>query len=686
MFQKIKFNFSFSKMKLGILLSIIFMTSACNNANKLSSGIDLNNLDTTAIPGTDFYQYACGGWMKNNPLTGEYSRFGSFDKLAENNRKQLRELIEEIAAKPADKGTVEQKIGDLYNLAMDSVKLNSDGIKPVESQLKSIATIKSTQELTKLLPELLQSSVDAYFTVYVDADPMNSNSYLVQTYQSGISLGEREYYLDNDAQTSNIRNKYKEHVVKMFQLFGFTEAVAKQNMESVLKIETRLANAAYDQVKLRDPHANYNKMSIADLQKLVPSIQWNDYFKALGVAQIKDISVSQKESLIEAGNIIATEPLAAQIAYLQWKVIDGAAGYLSDEISAQNFDFYGKTLSGKTEQSPRWKRAVSNVDGVLGEAVGQMYVKKYFPAEAKERMLKLVHNLQESLGQRINALEWMGDSTKIKANEKLNTFHVKIGYPDKWRDYSNLEISKDSYYANIQRANRFESAYMFAKAARKQVDKDEWLMTPQTVNAYYNPSTNEICFPAGILQYPFFDMNADDAFNYGAIGVVIGHEMTHGFDDQGCQFDKDGNLKNWWTEDDKKKFDLRAKVMADFFDAIEVAPGVKANGKFTLGENIADHGGLQVSYQAFKNATKNAALPTIDGLTPEQRFFLSYSNVWAGNIRPEEILVLTKSDPHSLGKWRVNGALPHIQAWYDAFGIKATDPMYLKPENRVSIW
>ena len=457
-------------------------------------------------------------------------------------------------------------------------------------------------------------------------------------------------------------------------------------MESVLKIETRLANAAYDQVKLRDPHANYNKMSIADLQKLVPSIQWNDYFKALGVAQIKDISVSQKESLIEAGNIIATEPLAVQIAYLQWKVIDGAAGYLSDEISAQNFDFYGKTLSGKTEQSPRWKRAVSNVDGVLGEAVGQMYVKKYFPAEAKERMLKLVHNLQESLGQRINALEWMGDSTKIKANEKLNTFHVKIGYPDKWRDYSNLEISKDSYYANIQRANRFESAYMFAKAARKQVDKDEWLMTPQTVNAYYNPSTNEICFPAGILQYPFFDMNADDAFNYGAIGVVIGHEMTHGFDDQGCQFDKDGNLKNWWTEDDKKKFDLRAKVMADFFDAIEVAPGVKANGKFTLGENIADHGGLQVSYQAFKNATKNAALPTIDGLTPEQRFFLSYSNVWAGNIRPEEILVLTKSDPHSLGKWRVNGALPHIQAWYDAFGIKATDPMYLKPENRVSIW
>jgi putative endopeptidase len=343
-------------------------------------------------------------------------------------------------------------------------------------------------------------------------------------------------------------------------------------------------------------------------------------------------------------------------------------------------------LSGKTEQTPRWKRAVSNVDGVLGEAVGQMYVKKYFPAEAKERMLKLVHNLQESLGERINALPWMGDSTKLKAIDKLNTFHVKIGYPDKWRDYDNLDITKDSYYANIQRANRFESAYMFAKASRKEVDKEEWFMTPQTVNAYYNPSTNEICFPAGILQYPFFDMNADDAFNYGAIGVVIGHEMTHGFDDQGCQFDKDGNLKNWWTADDKKNFDARTKGLADYFDAIEVSPGTKANGKFTLGENIADHGGLQVSYNAFTKATKESPLAKVDGFTPEQRFFLSYANVWAGNIRPEEILVLTKSDPHSLGKWRVNGALPHIQAWYDVFGIKPTDAMYVKPENRVSIW
>lgn len=667
------------------IIALALMTNACNAPKETISGIDLANLDTTALAGGNFYQYACGGWMKNNRLTGEYARFGSFDKLAENNRKQLRGLIEEIASKPFAIGSVEQKIGDMYNLAMDSTKLNADNFNPIQADLKKIAEAKQVADLLKIMPDLFLSGIDTYFTVYVDADPMNSSMNLVQTYQSGIGLDEREYYLDNDAHTKEIRDKYKEHVVKMFQLIGVNAADAQKNMESVLKIETRLAKAAYDQVKLRDPHANYNKMTITDLQKFVPQIDWNVYLTSLGLKNVKDISISQKESLVEVGKIIASEPLSAQIAYLQWKVIDGSASYLSDALYAQNFDFYGKTLSGKKEHSPRWKRAVSTVDDVLGMAVGQMYVKKYFPAESKERMLKLVHNLQVSLGERINDLPWMGDSTKVKAKEKLNSFYVKIGYPDKWRDYSNLAISKDSYYANVQRANKFEHAYKFAKAG-KPVDKSEWLMTPQTVNAYYNPSTNEICFPAGILQYPFFDMNADDAFNYGAIGVVIGHEMTHGFDDQGCQFDKEGNLKNWWTAEDKKQFDARAKGLADFFDNIEVAPGVHGNGKFTLGENIADHGGLQVSFQAFKLATKDATLKTIDGFTPEQRFFLSYANVWAGNIRPEQILVQTKSDPHSLGKWRVNGALPHIAAWYDAFDIKAGDKMFLSAEKRVSIW
>jgi putative endopeptidase len=669
------------------IIALALMTTACNSKKDAAgqAGIDLANLDTTMSPKTDFYKYACGGWMEKHPLTGEYSRFGSFDLLAENNRKQLRGLIEEISSKSADAGSVEQKIGDLFNLAMDSTKLNADGYAPLKADLAKIAAVKQTSELSKMLPELLLSGLTPYFAVYVDADAMSSDNYLVQTYQGGISLGEREYYLDNDAHTKEIRDKYKIHVAKMFQLVGFTAADAQKNVEAVMAIETRLAKAAYDNVKLRDPHANYNKMSVAELQELVPTIDWNVYFATLGLKNTKELSVSQKESLVEVGKIIETETLATQIAYLQWKLIDESADYLSDSLYAQNFDFFGKTLSGKKEHTPRWKRAVSSVDGSLGEAVGQMYVKKYFPAEAKERMLKLVHNLQVSLGERIKALPWMGDSTKVKAIEKLNSFYVKIGYPDKWRDYSKLEIKKDSYFANIQRANRFESAYMFAKAGKK-VDKSEWLMTPQTVNAYYNPSTNEICFPAGILQYPFFDMKADDAFNYGAIGVVIGHEMTHGFDDQGCQFDKDGNLKNWWTENDKKQFDARAKVMADFFDAIEVASGVHANGKFTLGENIADHGGLQVSYQAFKTATKDAPLKDLEGFSPEQRFFISYANVWAGNIRPEQVLVQTKSDPHSLGKWRVNGALPHIQAWYEAFGIKIGDKMFVPVEKRVSIW
>ena len=663
---------------------MLFMTTI-TMATAQNSGIELSNLDTTIRPHQDFYQYACGGWMRTHPLTGEYARFGSFDFLAENNRKQLKALITDIARKKSNQGSVEQKIADLYNLAMDSAKLNLDGFSPIQPTLKKIGLIKSTSELSTLLPELLMMGVDPYFSVYVDADAMNSSKYLVQTHQGGISLHERDYYLENDSASQAIRDKYKLHIVKMFQLLAFTPARAKNNMEVVLKIETRLATATYDKVKLRDPHANYNKMKVKALQKLVPSLNWELYFSTLGLKNCKELSVSQKESLVEVGKIIESEPLGAQIAYLQWKLIDASAPYLSDQISAQNFDFYGKTLSGKKEQKPRWKRAVAAVDGALGEAVGQMYVKKHFPADAKERMLKLVHNLQLSLGERIKALDWMGDSTKLKANEKLNSFIVKIGYPDKWRDYTLLEIKKDSYWGNIQRANRFEYAYMMAKAG-KGVDKTEWLMTPQTVNAYYNPSTNEICFPAGILQYPFFDKNADDAFNYGAIGVVIGHEMTHGFDDQGRQFDKEGNLKDWWTAEDGKKFEARAAVMSSFFDAIQVAPEVNANGKFTLGENIADHGGLQISHQAFKKATVSAPLPVVDGLTADQRFFLAYANVWANNIRPEEILVRTKSDPHSLGKWRVNGALPHIATWYEAFGIKEGDAMFVPLEKRVSIW
>lgn len=649
------------------------------------SGIDLTNLDTMALPGTNFYQYACGGWMKNHPLTDEYSRFGSFDLLAENNREQLKGLIEELAAKQNEQGTVARKIGDLYNMAMDSVKLNADGMAPIKAKLEKIASLKDKSEITKMAAELLRNGSDAYFALYVGADPMNSDMNLVQTYQSGIGLGEKEYYLDDDSHTKEIREKYQQHVVKMFELAGFTSEQAKKNAEAVMKIETRIAKASFSAVEQRDPHANYHKMTIEEVKKQIPGIDWDVYFTTMGLKDVKDLSVSQIEPIKEVENIINTVLLNEQIAYMQWKLIDSAAEYLSDDFVAQNFDFYEKVLSGKKEQKPRWKNAVGTVEGVLGEAVGQMYVQKYFPAEAKERMVKLVNNLQTALGERIQNLEWMSDTTKVKAMEKLNSFYVKVGYPDKWRDYTALAIKDDSYWANIERAVQFEYDYMINKAG-KPVDRDEWGMTPQTVNAYYNPSTNEICFPAGILQYPFFDMNADDAFNYGAIGVVIGHEMTHGFDDQGRQFDKDGNLKDWWTAGDAKRFNERAQVMVNFFDSIEVLPGLRANGSLTLGENIADQGGLQVSYQALKNATKDAPLAVQDGLTPEQRFFLAYANVWAGNIRDEQIRVYTKSDPHSLGKWRVDGALPQIGTWYEAFNITDKDPMYLPVEKRVSIW
>ena len=651
----------------------------------MTSGIDLTNLDTTAVQGADFYQYACGGWMKKHPLTNEYSRFGSFDMLAENNREQLKGLIVEIAAGQNAQGTIGQKIGDIYKLAMDSVKLNADGVTPIQADLEKIASVKDKSEIVPLMAELAHSGVFPYFSFYVGADIMDSKSNLFQLYQGGISLGEKEYYLDNDDATVNIRNKYKEHIVKMFQLAGFDEAAAKKKMEAVMDIETRIAKASFSAVEQRNPAANYHKMSLDELKKEIPGIDWDAFLNGIGVKGVTELSVSQVDPIKEVEKIINSLPVENQIAYMQWSLIDRAAGYLSDDLVAQNFDFYGKTLSGKQTNQPRWKRAVSTVNGVLGEAVGQMYVEKYFPAAAKERMVQLVKNLQTALGERIRNLEWMGDSTKIKAIEKLNSFYVKVGYPDKWRDYTGLNIEKDSYWANVKRATEFELDYMLSKAG-KPVDRDEWGMTPQTVNAYYNPTTNEICFPAGILQYPFFDMNADDAFNYGAIGVVIGHEMTHVFDDQGRQFDKDGNLKDWWTAEDAKRFEERAQVMVNFFDSIQVLPGLNANGSLTLGENIADHGGLQVSFQAFKNATKDAPLAVEDGFTPEQRFFLSYAGVWAGNVRDEQIRLQTKSDPHSLGRWRVNGALPQIGAWYDAFGIKEGDPMYLAPEKRVSIW
>lgn len=668
-------------------LAFAMLTSCAGQKEaKSTSGIDLANMDTTVSAGTDFFRYACGGWNDAHPLTAEYSRYGTFDELFENSQKQLRELIEGLAAQKNNQaGSAAQKIGDLYNMAMDSVTLNKQGAEPVKAMLDKIAGMKDKSEIVPMMTEMAHIGIGTYFHSYVYADPKNSSLNIFQMGQGGINLGEKEYYLDTDSITQNIREQYKLYIGKLFQLAGFSEADAQQKVADVMEIETAIAKVSRSATELRDPEANYHKMSFDELKKTIAGIDWDAYMKGLGIQAPAELNVEQVEPIQEVARLMNTLPLSKHVSYLEYNLLDAAASCLSDDFVAARFDFYGKVLSGRRVNQPRWKRAVNSVNGMLGELVGEMYVEKYFPAAAKERMVKLVKNLQTALGERIDAQEWMSDSTKIRAHEKLATFHVKVGYPDKWKDYSKLEIKNDSYWANVCRASEWGFNDMYSRIG-KPVDKDEWLMTPQTVNAYYNPSTNEICFPAAILQPPFFNMEADDAANYGAIGVVIGHEMTHGFDDQGRQFDKDGNLTDWWAPGDADRFKERAQVMVDFFNKIEVLPGLQANGELTLGENLADHGGLNVAYLAFQNATKDAPLGVVDGFTPEQRFFLAYATLWAGNIRDEQIRVYTKSDPHSLGKWRVNGALPHIQAWYDAFHITPSDPLYVAPENRVNVW
>lgn len=668
-------------------LAFAMLTSCAGQKEaKSTSGIDLANMDTTVSAGTDFFRYACGGWNDAHPLTAEYSRYGTFDELFENSQKQLRELIEGLAAQKNNQaGSAAQKIGDLYNMAMDSVTLNKQGAEPVKAMLDKIAGLKDKSEIVPMMTEMAHIGIGTYFHSYVYADPKNSSLNIFQMGQGGINLGEKEYYLDTDSITQNIREQYKLYIGKLFQLAGFSEADAQQKVADVMEIETAIAKVSRSATELRDPEANYHKMSFDELKKTIAGIDWDAYMKGLGIQAPAELNVEQVEPIQEVARLMNTLPLSKHVSYLEYNLLDAAASCLSDDFVAARFDFYGKVLSGRQVNQPRWKRAVNSVNGMLGELVGEMYVEKYFPATAKERMVKLVKNLQTALGERIDAQEWMSDSTKIRAHEKLAAFHVKVGYPDKWKDYSKLEIKNDSYWANVCRASEWGFNDMYSRIG-EPVDKDEWLMTPQTVNAYYNPSTNEICFPAAILQPPFFNMEADDAANYGAIGVVIGHEMTHGFDDQGRQFDKDGNLTDWWAPGDADRFKERAQVMVDFFNKIEVLPGLQANGELTLGENLADHGGLNVAYLAFQNATKDAPLGVVDGFTPEQRFFLAYATLWAGNIRDEQIRVYTKSDPHSLGKWRVNGALPHIQAWYDAFHITPSDPLYVAPENRVNVW
>ena len=681
-------------MKIKIMLhamtfAAVLASCQTNGESSQKSGIDLANLDSTYLPGTDFYMFATGGWQKAHPLTDEYSRYGSFDVLQENNNKQLRELIEGVAAQQNEKGSVSQKIADLYNSAMDSVALNEHGLDEMAAFLACDGyqtSAQITQDwLKQVWPKMLRQGVDGLMGFYIGADEKDSKNNILSIVQGGLTLGQKDYYLDQDPETAKIREAYVAYIRQLVSHVGFGETDAARISDDVMRIETRLAKASKSMTELRDPEANYHKMSYDQLKKDFAGIDWDAYLHIFGISGLKDVIVGQPEAIHEVEKILAEEtPEALQNVYL-WHAIDMAAGYVDDESRNLSFAFWGTALSGKTQDRPRWKRAVSSVEGCLGEALGQLYVAKYFPPAAKERMEKLVANLQQALGERIDAQDWMSDETKKVAHEKLDAFYVKVGYPDKWTDYSTLQIG-NSYLQNILSCKEWAIQDMIAKHLNKPVDKDEWYMTPQTVNAYYNPTTNEICFPAGILQPPFFDMEADDAFNYGAIGVVIGHEMTHGFDDQGSKYDKNGNLSQWWTEEDTKRFNERIQVMREYHDSIEVLPGLHSNGSLTLGENMADHGGLMVAYQAFVNATAQAPLSDKDGFTPAQRFFLAYANVWGQNIRDEEIRKRVKSDPHSLGKWRVNGQMPHMDAWYEAFGITEQDPMFVPKEKRVTIW
>ncbi len=654
------------------------------------SGIVMSNLDKTAKPADDFYQFATGGWQKNNPLPAAYSRYGSFDQLGENNNKRINSILTELQKKSYKKGTIEQKLSDFYKLALDVERRNKEGIAPVKPLLDEIAAAKTKEDLQKIQQKYAAIySLGLGYGTGFGADEKNVTMNIYNVGQGGLTLGSKDYYVNNDAATVAIREAFKSYIAQMFQLYGYSKAEATQKAQAIFLHETSLATISKSRTELRDPQANYNKMTLAQFKENYPNIPLEAMANAEGIKTeyIQEMIVGQPAYLASYDKITAAEDAETLKALMEWSVIRSSSSYLTDEIREANFNFFGKTMSGRKEDYPLWKRATNQVEAQMGEALGRIYCKKFFPESSKKMMETLVKNLQVSLGERIDAQTWMSDTTKAAAHDKLDKFYVKIGYPDKWTDFSNLDIDPSkSFYENVLACRKFANDKEIAEKAGKPVDKDEWFMTPQTVNAYYNPTTNEICFPAGILQYPFFDPKADEAFNYGAIGVVIGHEMTHGFDDQGRQYDASGNLKDWWTANDAKGFEKRADLYANFFSNIKVLPDLNANGRFTLGENLADHGGLMVSFNAFKNATAKKPLKNKDGFTAEQRFFLAYAGVWGQNITDQEIRNRVKTDPHALGKWRVDGALPHIDAWYEAFGVKQGDKLFIPQNERLELW
>ena len=663
------------------ILSLAFTSTMTMNA-ETPKGVDRNNLDESIAPQEDFYQYACGGWMKANPIKAEYSRFGTFDKLGESSREQVKSLVENLDVKNAPQGSITQKIGDLYAMGLDSVRLNNEGATPIIEDVKKINTTKR-EDIIDLMSSMI--GVNAFFGTGVDADMMNSNMNTMYWQQGGLGLGDRDYYLEDSENIKAIREAYKAYLKTISSLIGYNDAEQARFVANVMSIETALAKAAMTREELRNPMASYNPMTIEQISQQYPNVDLNRYFKNQGLSNVDIVIVGQPKSFAAVDSIMKNASEEELRDYITAGYISSAASFLSDDFINAEFEL-SKVVSGVQQLQPRWKRALSVPNGMLGEAVGQLYVEKYFPQSSKDKMLELVNNLKIALGQHIDNLTWMSAATKAKAQEKLATFTVKIGFPDEWRDYSGIIIDpKKSYWENIKAAIKFNVDFNLADYG-KPVDRNRWYMPPQTVNAYYSPLTNEICFPAGILQAPFFNPNADDAENYGAIGVVIGHEMTHGFDDQGRQFDKDGNLKDWWTAEDAEAFNKLADQLVAQFDEIIVLGDTHANGRFTLGENIADQGGLRVAFTAYQNSLKGKERKDIDGFTPEQRFYLSYANVWAANIRDEEILSRTKTDPHSLGRWRVNATLRNLQPFFDAFNVKEGDKMFRTIEDRVVIW
>ena len=657
--------------------------SCDHNGKQDVPAIDPANLDTSVNPGDDFDTYANGGWKKLNPLPADRARYGTFDKLAEVAEKQLNDLVEETAKTKNAKGSIPDKIATLFNEGMDTAKIQADGIKPLLPYFEEIDKIQTLDDVQKEIIQMHKYGFSPLFGFYGATDGKNSNMVISQLVQAGIGMPDRDYYLLENAHSKELRAKYEEYITRMFGLLKENEQNSKQYAEKIMGIETRLAKASMSRLEMRDPNKTYNKATTKQLIDMSPSFNWIGFFKSAGIGDPGEININQPAFIQQISLLMNEISVEDWKIYLKWNLINGTAPYLSDDFVMASFDFYGKTMTGAEKIRPRWKRIIGVTSESLSEALGQLYVAKYFPPEAKARMLKLVENLKSSLGERIKNLDWMAPETKQKAMEKLQAMNVKIGYPDKWRDYSALDIKDDAFVLNVIRSNQFETNYNLNKI-NKPVDKADWFMSPQTVNAYYSPDMNEIVFPAAILQPPFFFLHGDDAVNYGAIGVVIGHEMTHAFDDEGRKFDKNGNLTDWWTPEDSKRFDEKTKVLADQYDGFVVIDSVHADGKLSLGENIADLGGVNIAYQAFRMANKETA--KIDGFTPDQRFFLAYAHVWASNIREKEILRRTKEDVHSLGRFRVIGPLRNIPAFYTAFGVKPGQGMYLEEDKRAKIW